>query len=115
MNKNTKIKVPVASEIKAASHLLSPSLSTMGETATWWQEFYSLMNTPRTAANIPPQNYPTIYRMPNNLLDPKFECFLNIKTIVTAGLKWAPEIATPNKVITHAPKSIPAYLLPINK
>jgi hypothetical protein len=34
INKNTNMKVPVASETKAASHLFSPALSTIGETAT---------------------------------------------------------------------------------
>jgi len=60
INKNTKINVPVASETKAASHLFYPVLSTIGETATWWQAFYSLMKSPRMAAKIPPQNYPAI-------------------------------------------------------
>jgi len=109
INKNTKINVPVASETIAAIHLVPPSLPIIGETATWWQGFYSLMNIPRIAAKMPPQNCPAIYMMPSILLDPKLECFLNMNTIVTAGLKWAPEMATPNKVMTHAPKSMPAY------
>ena len=60
INKNTKIKVPIISEIKAASHLLFPDLSTIGETATWWQAFCSLIKRPRIAAKSPPQNYPAI-------------------------------------------------------
>lgn len=58
MNKNTKIKVPTASETSAAKNLVLPSLSTIGDTATWWQEFYSRIKIDRTAANSPPQNYP---------------------------------------------------------
>jgi hypothetical protein len=87
INKNTKIKVPTASETKAAINFVLPSLSTIGDTAIWWQVFYSKINKLSIAAKIPPQNYPAIYRIPRSLLDPKPECFLSMNTTVTAGLK----------------------------
>lgn len=58
INRKTKIKVPTASDISAAKNLVDPSLSTIGDTATWWQSFVSRIKMDKIAASIPPANYP---------------------------------------------------------
>ncbi len=103
MKKSTKIKVPNVSDIIDWNTPLGPLVGT-----TFIGKLPIDKKNIAKAPKIEPANCPNKYIPPFNLLVPKFEFFLNISATVTAGLKWAPEIFTANKLIIQYPKNYPA-------
>jgi hypothetical protein len=106
MKKRTKMKVPISSEIVVLNIESSVGFGLIVEFDPTLKNFIA------NAAKAPPIYYPPIYIRPLILLCPKFEFFLSMHAIVTAGLKCAPEIFIAKRVIIQYPKSIPAKLPP---
>lgn len=105
------MKLPNASLRIAEKILLPPSESRVGE-AVMYLLPGDRMKRPREPAQMPPRNWATMYMMPRSRREPKLEFFRSMMARVIAGLKWAPEIATPKSVMIHIPSSMPAYWKP---
>jgi len=115
MNKKIKTNDPKSSETALARNFLSLSISGTGATTRSLFSYTSSIILDTIAAMMPPRNWATIYIIPNNLLEPRLEFFLSMNTMVTAGLKCAPDIACPNSVMIHIPSIIPDYWSPMSK
>ena len=109
MKRKTNMKVPKDSLKTAEKILADPSESTVGAAVMYLEVSGDIMKRAREPARMPPSNWATIYMIPSSRRLPKLEFLRHMMAIVIAGLKCAPDIATPNSVIIHIPSSIPAY------